>query len=138
MKVSCVAMVVILAFATAADAESRARTVRSSRARIVEQPRIESVTHDSAVIRWTANTAGRTAKHYGIVHVGTDPHRLDRTVRSPTRWSKRDAPHVTYRVRLDGLAPQVTYYYTVDAARADRVGIGLRDRVRAFTTPPRR
>jgi hypothetical protein len=104
------------------------------RRQIVRGPALESATHDTAIIRWTVNTGGGTAKHYGIVQYGTDPKKLDQTARSPNRW-KRSQPNV-YRVRIDGLMPGTTYYFTVDAAQADGIGMGLKSRVSQFTTRP--
>jgi hypothetical protein len=44
---------------------------------------------------------------------------------------------MTYRVRIDGLTPGTTYYFTVDAAQADGIGVGLKSPVSHFTTRPR-
>jgi phosphodiesterase/alkaline phosphatase D-like protein len=90
-----------------------------------------------AIIRWTANTRGGTAKHYGIVRYGTSPMILDHTATSPIKWS-RSQPNVTYRVRIDGLTPETTYYFMVDAKQADGIGMGLKSPVGQFTTRPRR
>jgi hypothetical protein len=108
----------------------------SERRQIVAGPTLESATHDAAIIRWTANTAAGTATHYGIVRYGTDPRNLDRTAKSPSRWNQR-LPNRTYRVRIDGLTPGTTYYFTVDAAQADGIGMGLKSRVNRFTTRAR-
>jgi phosphodiesterase/alkaline phosphatase D-like protein len=107
----------------------------SERRQIVKGPALESATHDTAIIRWTVNTGGGTANHYGIVQYGTDPNNLDQTARSPNRWN-RNLPNV-YRVRIDGLTPGTTYYFTVDAAQADGIGMRLKSRVSRFTTRPR-
>jgi hypothetical protein len=109
---------------------------KSERREIVTGPALESATHDTAIIRWTADTGGGTSTHYGIVRYGTDPRNLDQMARSPNRWSQR-LPEMTYRVRIDGLTPGTIYYFTVDAAQADGVGIGLKSRVSRFTTRPR-
>jgi hypothetical protein len=45
---------------------------------------------------------------------------------------------MTYRVRIDGLTPGTTYYFTVDAAQADGIGMGLkspREPVHDASTP---
>ena len=108
----------------------------SERRQIVTGPALESATDNTAIIRWTANTAGGTATHYGIVRYGTDARNLDQTATSPNRWN-RSLPNVTYRVRIDGLTPGTTYYFTVDAAQADGISMGLKSRVNRFTTRPR-
>jgi phosphodiesterase/alkaline phosphatase D-like protein len=87
--------------------------------KIITRPVLESATNDTAIVRWTANTGGGTDTHYGIVRYGTDAKHLDRVASSPNRWNKQTAPHTTYRVRINGLAPATTYYYTVDAEQAD-------------------
>jgi phosphodiesterase/alkaline phosphatase D-like protein len=106
------------------------------RRQIIAGPALESATHNTAIVRWTANTKGGTTKHYGIVRYGTDPGSLDHTARSANRWNE-NLPDVTYRVQIDGLTPATTYYYTVDAAQADGVGMGLKSMVNQFATRPR-
>jgi purple acid phosphatase-like protein len=106
------------------------------RRQIVTGPALESATQNTAIIRWTANTVGGTVTHYGIVRYGTDRRNLDHTARSPNR-STRSLPNMTYRVRIDGLTPGTTYYFTVDAAQADGIGMGLKSSVNQFTTHPR-
>jgi hypothetical protein len=124
----------IASYATAAH--QRPVGNRSGRRHIVTGPALESATHDTAIIRWTVNTGGGTTTHYGIVRYGTDPGHLDQTARSPNRWNQ-SLPNMTYRVRIDGLTSGTTYYFTVDAAQADGIGMGLNSRVNRFTTRPR-
>jgi phosphodiesterase/alkaline phosphatase D-like protein len=119
-----------------AAGQQRPASHGSERRQIVTGPALESATHNTAIIRWTAKTAGGTAKHYGIVRYGTNPGNLDQTARSPTKWNQ-SLPNVTYRVRIDGLTPGKTYYFTVDAAQADGIGMGLNSPVSQFTTRPR-
>jgi hypothetical protein len=109
---------------------------QSERRQIVTGPALESATHNTAIIRWTANTGRGTAKHYGIVRYGTDPGHLDHTATSPNKWNQ-NLPNMVYRVRIDGLTPGTTYYFVVDAAQADGIGMGLKSRVNRFTTRPR-
>jgi hypothetical protein len=126
----------LVAFDTTA-AQPRAVASGSEGRHIVDGPALESATATTAIVRWTANTRRGTATHYGIVRYGTKGEHLDHTARSPTRWNQ-SLPGVVYRVRLDGLTPGTTYYFTVDAAQADGIGLGLKSPVRQFTTPPRR
>jgi phosphodiesterase/alkaline phosphatase D-like protein len=119
-----------------AAAQQRAAANGSERRQIVTGPALESATHDTAIIRWTDNTGGGTARHYGIVRYGTDPRRLDQIAKSPNRWS-RNLPNMTYRVRVNGLTPGTTYYYRVDSAQADGIGMGLKSSTNQFTTRPR-
>ena len=120
----------------AATAQQRPASNGSERRQIVTGPALESATQNTAIIRWTANTGRGTAKHYGIVRYGTDPGNLDQTATSPIKRNQ-SLPNVTYRVRIDGLAPGTTYYFTVDAALADGIGMGLKSQVDRFTTRPR-
>jgi hypothetical protein len=120
----------------AAAAQQRPAGSASERGQIVVAPALESATHNTAIIRWTANTGSGTATHYGIVRYGTEAGRLDHTAKSPVRWN-RTLPNTVYRVRIDGLAPGTKYYYTVDAAQADGTGMGLKSSVSQFTTRPR-
>jgi hypothetical protein len=114
-------------------AQQRTSGSGSGRGHILTGPALESATDNTAIIRWTANTTGGTATHYGIVRYGTDPKNLDQTARSPIRWNRK-APNMTYRVRLDRLAPGTTYYFTVDAAQADGIAMDLNSRIDRFTT----
>ena len=120
----------------AAEAGQRPAGDRLERRQIVTGPELESATDETAIIRWTVNAGGGTATHYGIVRYGTDRTKLDHTVRSPNRWN-RNLPNMTYRVRINGLTPGTTYYFAVDAAQADGVGMGLKSPVNQFTTLPR-
>lgn len=40
-----------------------------------------------------------------------------------------------FRVRMDGIKPQTTYYYTVDSTGADGKGDAVKSAVKHFTTP---
>jgi hypothetical protein len=123
----------LIAFPPAA-AQSRAASNGSGRGQILTGPALESSAPTTAIIRWTANTGRGTAKHFGIVRYGLNPGNLDQTATSPIKRNQ-SLPNVTYRVRIDGLAPGSTYYFTVDAAQADGIGMGLKSPVNRFTTP---
>jgi phosphodiesterase/alkaline phosphatase D-like protein len=116
-------------------AQQRTAGKRFERREIIAGPALESATQNTAIIRWTVDTGGGTTKHYGIVRYGTDPGKLDQAARSTIRWV-RNQPHMLYRVRIDGLTPGTTYYYTVDASLADGVPFGLKSPVNRFTTRP--
>jgi phosphodiesterase/alkaline phosphatase D-like protein len=134
--IAITAVVVGLIASAPAAAEKRTAEVRSKRVQIVKRPVLESATHDTAIIRWTANTGGGTDRHYGIVRYGTDPKHLDKTARSPIKQRKNPPPQVTYRVRIAGLEPGTTYYYTVDAAQANGVSMRLASPVNKFEARP--
>ena len=71
--------------------------------------------------------------HYGVVHYGTDPRNLSQTAQSPIRLNPRH-PTTVFRVRMEGLKPGTTYYYTVDSMEANGKRAGLKSTVKRFTT----
>ncbi len=78
-------------------------------------------------------SASHTGDHYGIVHYGTDPSGLSETAKSPIRLNP-DHSSTVFRVRIDGLQPRTTYYYTVDSIETNGKGDGVRSAVKHFTT----
>ena len=109
-------------------------TPEAPRMRIIEGPKIELAKEKLTIISWTTDNPGGSPVHYGVVHYGTDPNRLIETAKSPIRLNP-DHSSTVFRVRLDNLKPQTTYYYTIDSMQAS----GKRDRVKSsvnhFTTP---
>jgi hypothetical protein len=77
--------------------------------RITQGPTIESAKRDLVIITWTSNNPGGTDEHFGVVHYGTDPEHLRQIAKSPVRLNQNHALTV-FRVRVDGLKPQTTYY----------------------------
>ena len=59
---------------------------------------------------------------------------LSQTTKSPIRLN-RDHPQTIFRVRVDDLKPQTTYYYTVTSMGSDGVSDGEKSPVKQFTTP---
>ena len=86
------------------------------------------------IIRRTTNNPGGSPVHYGIVHYGTDPKSLIKTAKSPIRLNP-DHSSTVFRVRLDDLEPQTTYYYTVDSMEGTGKKDGVKSSVNHFTTP---
>jgi Purple acid Phosphatase, N-terminal domain len=101
---------------------------------IVQGPALELAHDDLAIIRWTTNNPGGTDDHFAIIHYGTDPTNLSQTAKSPVRLN-RNHPQTIFRVRVDGLKPQTTYYYTVTSRGSDGVNDGEESPVKQFTTP---
>ena len=75
--------------------------------------------------------------HYGIVRYGTDRTKLHQTAKSPIRVNPGHT-HTIFRVRMDGLKPRTTYFYTVDSMEANGKGDGVQSTVKKFTTPAER
>jgi hypothetical protein len=109
-------------------------TEKAALVRITQGPETERADPDFAIVRWTSNNPGGSPEHYGVVHYGTDPTKLDQTAKSPIRLNPAHS-YTVFRVRLDGLKPATTYYYKVDAMEANGHGDGMPSPVRQFTTP---
>jgi len=112
-------------------------TDKAARVRITQGPEIERADPDFAIIRWTSNTPGGSPQHYGIVRYGTDPTKLNQTAKSPIRLNPGHS-YTVFRVRMDGLKPRTTYYYTVDSMEANGKGDRVKSPVKHFTTPSAR
>jgi len=109
-------------------------TKKAARVEITKGPEIELATDFLTIIRWSTNNPGGSTDHYGIVHYGTDPKKLDQTAKSPIRLNQRH-PYTTFRVRMQGLKPQTTYYYKVAAEESNGTSDGVKSTVKKFTTP---
>ena len=59
---------------------------------------------------------------------------LNRTAASPIRLNP-DHSYTVFRVRMDGLKPQTTYYYSVDSIEANGNDDGVKVSVQHFATP---
>jgi len=128
---------VILAIAVSSGslcAQVSPTTPEAPQVRIIEGPKIEFAKEYLTIISWTTNNPGGSPLHYGVVHYGTDPNRLIETAKSPLRLNP-DHPSTVFRVRLDNLKPQTTYYYTVDSMQANGKSDGVKSSVNHFTTP---
>ena len=108
--------------------------MKAPRVQIARGPELESADDNSAIIRWTSNNPGGSDEHYGVVHYGTDPNALNQTATSHIRLNQKHADTI-FRVSLEGLAPQTTYYYTVDSTQASGESDGVKGSIVKFTTP---
>jgi hypothetical protein len=106
----------------------------AGRVLITKGPELESVKNGLAIIAWTSNNPGGSDEHWGVVHYGTDPKDLSLVAKSHIRLNQNHAETI-FRVRVDGLKPEATYYYTVDSAQANGKSDGVKSPVRHFTTP---
>ena len=109
-------------------------TPEAPQVRIIEGPRIELAREYLTIISWTTNNPGGSPVHHGVVRYGTDPNRLIETAKSPIRLNP-DHSTTVFRVRLENLKPQTTYYYTVDSIQANGKSDGVKSSVKQFTTP---
>src|SRR3984893_1943093 len=106
----------------------------AARVQISEGPTLESFRNNEAIITWTSNNPGGADEHFGIVSYGTDRNQLNQTAKSHIRLN-RNHPYTVFRVRVDGLKPGITYYYTVDSMGGDGTRDGVESTVYQFTTP---
>ncbi len=105
----------------------------AARVQISQGPSLELARSNWAIITWTSNNPGGTDEHLGIVHFGTDPQNLNQMAKSPIRLN-RSHPDTVFRVRVLGLNPGTTYYYTVDSMQATGKSDGVKSSVERFTT----
>jgi hypothetical protein len=102
-------------------------------AQIKSGPELESTNESMAIIRWTTTNPGGTDLHYGIVHYGTDAKNLSQVAKSPNRRNPTH-PDMIFRVRVAGLNPQTTYYYTVESTGATGANDGVSSPLKMFKT----
>ena len=102
-------------------------------AQITAGPELESTNESMTIIRWTTKHPGGSDLHYGIVHYGTDAKNLSELAKSPNRRNP-SRPDMIFRVRIAGLKPQTTYYYTVESTSATGVNDGVSSPIRTFKT----
>ena len=102
---------------------------------ITQGPVLEGAREDLAIIRWTSTNPGGDDEHYAVAYYGTDPNDLSQTAKSPIRLNRGHAETI-FRVRVDHLKPQTTYYYKVTSMGANGRSDGVESPINQFTTPP--
>jgi hypothetical protein len=107
--------------------------VKAARVALTRGPQLESATDTSAIIRWKSNNPGGSDEHFGVVRYGTSPKELNQTAKSHIRLNQNHA-YTEFRVRVSGLAPRTTYYYTVDSMQASGTSDGVKSAIHRFTT----
>jgi Purple acid Phosphatase, N-terminal domain len=107
----------------------------STPAQVNVSPIVESVADTFAFISWTTNNPGGTILHFAIVHYGKDPNHLDLKATSPNRINPSHNDMV-FRVRMNNLQPDTTYYYKVSSTQADGTSDPVTSSVRQFNTRP--
>jgi hypothetical protein len=106
---------------------------RAAHVQIKEGPALELARNNWAIISWTSNNPGGSDDHWGVVHFGTDPQNLSQTAKSHIRLNQAH-PDTVFRVRVLGLNPGTTYYYTVDSMELTGQSDGVKSPVERFTT----
>jgi phosphodiesterase/alkaline phosphatase D-like protein len=107
---------------------------KPERIKITKGPELESASEYFTIIRWTTNNPGGSDVHYGIVQYGTDPKDLRQTAKNPIRLN-RGHSETTFRVRIEGLKPRTTYYYTVMSEEGNGTSDGVKSTINKFTMP---
>jgi phosphodiesterase/alkaline phosphatase D-like protein len=123
-----------LLFSNSTVAQVLLPATKAAHVRITQGPALESAWDNWAIIRWTSNNPGGTDEHWGVVHYGTDEKNLSRMAKSHIRLNQNH-PETTFRVRVMGLKPRTTYYYTVDSMQGNGQSDGVKSSVKRFTTP---
>jgi hypothetical protein len=108
---------------------------RADHVEIAKAPELESANSWMAIVRWTTTNPRGLDEHYGVVQYGTDPEDLSQTAKGHIRLN-RAHPETIFRVRLQGLQPQTTYYYKVTSEDSAGKSDGVEGPVSHFTTPP--
>jgi phosphodiesterase/alkaline phosphatase D-like protein len=134
LKVMLTVMVVSLLYSSRVYTQESPTTKKAARVRITQGPEIERADPDFAIVRWTSNNPRGSPEHYGIVRYGTEPTNLNQTAKSPIRLNPVHS-YTVFRVRMEGLKPRTTYYYTVDSMEANGKGDRVKSTVKHFTTP---
>lgn len=106
---------------------------RAGRVQITKGPEVELAKGNWAIVRWTSNNPGGSDEHYGVVTYGTDPENLKETAKSHIRLNQGHS-YTVFRVRIDDLKPQTTYYYTVNSMEASGNSDNVKSPVMQFTT----
>jgi hypothetical protein len=106
---------------------------KTARLQITEEPSLELYRNNEAIIRWTSSNPGGTDEHFGLVRYGTAPGHLNLTAKSHVRLN-RNHPNTVFRVRVEGLKPETTYYYAVASANADGTEDPVKSGIYQFTT----
>ena len=123
-----------LLFSSPAVAQVLPPAEKAARVEITQEPALELARDDLAIIRWTTNNPGGSDDHFGVVYYGMDLNTLSRTAKSHVRLN-RGHPETIFRVRVEGLKPRTTYYYTVTSIESNGKSDGVMSSVNQFTTP---
>ena len=107
---------------------------RAEHVEITKAPELEIAHDELAIIRWTSTNPGGDDEHLAVVHYGTDPNDLSQVAKSPIRLNRSHAETI-FRVRMQDLKPQTTYYYKVTSMDSGGQSDGVESPVNHFTTP---
>ena len=133
LKLAIIAAAGILIFSNPIVAQNPPPQKRAEHVEITKAPELEIAHDDLAIIRWTSTNPGGDDAHFAVAHYGTDPDDLSQVAKSPIRLNRGHAETI-FRVRIQGLKPQTTYYYKVTSMGGDGQSDGVESSVNHFTT----
>jgi phosphodiesterase/alkaline phosphatase D-like protein len=134
LKLAIIATVGSLHSATPTAAQILPPQKRAERVEITQGPALELAHDDLAIVRWTTTNPRGDDDHFGVVRYGTDPEDLSQTAKGQIRLN-RAHPETIFRVRMEALEPQTTYYYKVTSTDSAGESDGVESPVNRFTTP---
>ncbi len=134
LKLAAVATVGCTLFSSPILAQVLPPASRAAHFGITQEPTLEMATDNLAIIRWATTNPAGDEQHFGVVHYGTDPRELSQIAKSPIRLN-RAHPETIFRVRVEGLKPQTTYYFAVTSTASDGESDGVESSVYKLTTP---
>ena len=102
--------------------------------RLINGPEVETAQPTWVILRWTSSNPGGADEHFAMAHYGTTPNQLDQVAQSHIRLN-RAHPTTVFRVRIVGLKPNTTYYYTVASKGGDGTVDNLKSPALHFKTP---
>jgi Purple acid Phosphatase, N-terminal domain len=136
-KVLVTLAITVLSGALFTSGRTRAQLIppakKVAHVRITKGPSLELAKDTWVIITWTSNNPGGSDEHFGLVRFGTDPKDLRQTAKSHIRLNQNHS-HTVFRVRVDGLQPRTTYYYTVDSMGSFGKSDGVTSAVQTFKT----
>ena len=136
MKKILVVLIVALtacAFFSPVHAQLTPAAPKAARVQISEGPAVELVRNNWAIITWTSNNPGGSPEHFAVVRYGKSPTELSQTAKSHIRLNPGHS-HTVFRVRVTGLEPHTTYYYSVDSEEPNGTSNGVKSPVKTFST----
>jgi hypothetical protein len=134
LKLAVTAVADMLLFSNPIAAQIPPPQKKAEHVEITKAPELESAHDDTAIVRWTTTNPGGDDDHFAVIHYGTDPKDLSQTTKNHIRLN-RTHPETIFRVRMDGLKPQTTYYYQVTSTGSGGESDGVESAVNHFTTP---
>jgi hypothetical protein len=134
LKLAIIAAVGSLLCSSPIVAQNPPPQKQAEHVKMTKAPELEIAHDDLAIIRWTITNPGGDDDHFAVAHYGTEPEDLSQTAKNHIRLNRGHAETI-FRVRLQPLKPQTTYYYKVTSMGGDGKGDGVESSVDHFTTP---